>query len=307
MSESRRVYERPPSLVPAWVRAVAAGSKKTPGDLAAVTFPRLEHELWPTKADPAALAKYRKLCGFVDSPFLPLPFPQVMAGALHVHMLTDPDFPLPAAGIVHLRNVIDQLHPISQDDPLHFACHLEPARPTDKGIEIDLVTQATVHGQEVWKSVITALARAPSPLGANGKPASKDGKAGGKPRDLLLTGATATGSARSTWFSVPEDTGRKYAAIAGDYNPIHLHAATAKLFGFKRALVHGMWSVGRCVAECEDDLPHGGLRLQVQFKRPVFLPSKVLLESVRDDDGVRFALRSKDGATLHLIGQAGPL
>ena len=300
MSEpERRVYERPPSLVPAWVRAVAAGSKKTPLNLAAVQFPRLEHELWPQIADPKSVARYRKLCSFVDGPYLPATYPQLMAGALHIHMLTDPEFPLPAAGIVHMRNVIEQVRPILAVEPVHFACHLAPARPTDKGIEIDVVTQATVHGQPVWKSVITALARAPQAE----KPAKREGKSG----DPLLAGHSSTDTLRSVPIRVPEDMGRKYAALAGDYNPIHLHATTAKLFGFKRAIVHGMWSLGRCVAECEDDLPFGPLRLDVQFRKPVFLPSLVLFESVHSDSGLRFGLRSKDGATLHLAGSATPL
>ncbi len=298
MGDTRRVYERPPSLVPAWVRAVAAGSKKTPSDLGAVAFPRLEHELWPTKADPKLLTRYRRLCGFVEGPWLPVTFPQVMAGALHIHMLTDPDFPLPAAGVVHVRNVIVQGKPIGVEDPVHFACHLEPARATDKGIEIDLVTQATVHGEMVWSSTITALARSAQ--------SAKDKKPKSKGGDPALPGQATQGVARSTLIRVPEDTGRKYAAIAGDYNPIHLHATTAKLFGFPRAIVHGMWSLARCVAECEDDLPPAGVRLDCQFRRPVFLPSTAVFEAVHDGEGVRFALRSKDGATLHLTATAVP-
>lgn len=298
MSEpERRIYERPPSLVPAWVRAVAAGGKKVPLDLASLQFPRLEHELWPQKAEPKSVARYRKLCSFVEGPYLPATYPQLMAGALHIHMLTDPAFPLPAAGIVHMRNVIEQVHPIGVQDPIHFACHLAPARPTDKGVEIDVVTQATVHGQPVWRSVITALARAPGPH----KPVKRDGVA---KVDGLLPGHVAIGPSRSVPIRVPEDMGRKYAALAGDYNPIHLHATTAKLFGFKRAIVHGMWSLGRCIAECEDDLPMGPVRIDVQFRKPVFLPSLVLFEAMRGEDGVRFGLRSKDGATLHLAGSA---
>ncbi|MSQ81661.1 MAG: hypothetical protein EXR77_01935 [Myxococcales bacterium] len=294
MGDKRRVYERPPSLVPAWVRAIASSGKKTPMDLSTVTFPRLEHELWPTRADPAVLARYRKLCGFVDSPYLPVTFPQLMAGALHVHMLTDPEFPLAAAGIVHMRNVIEQTRPIALDDAVHFACHLQPARPTDKGVEIDLVTQATVDSELVWSATITALARSPV------KAAAK--KSTAKVTDSTTNSGLGAESRRSTLIRVAEDTGRKYAAIAGDYNPIHLHATTAKLFGFPRAIVHGMWSLGRCIAECEDDLPAGPHRIDVQFRRPVFLPSTVVLESAHDDVGMRFALRSKDGQTLHMAG-----
>ena len=32
-----------------------------------------------------------------------------------------------------------------------------------------------------------------------------------------------------------ENTGRRYALISGDFNLIHIHAVTAKAFGFKQA------------------------------------------------------------------------
>jgi len=42
-------------------------------------------------------------------------------------------------------------------------------------------------------------------------------------------------------LQIPENAGRQYASLCLDYNPIHLHSIPAKLFGFKRAIVHGMW------------------------------------------------------------------
>jgi len=295
---ARKVWDRPPSLVPAWLRA-ATGGKAAPADLAQVVFPRLDHELWPQKADPRALQRYRRLCGFVDGPFLPPTYPQLMAGVLHIHMLTDPAFPLPVAGLVHVRNVIDQARPIGADHPLHFSCHLAPARQTAKGVEIDLVTVATVHGEAVWRSVITALARA-APQGGK---ATRDARPTAQAAAALCGDAPAVPQ-RSVPIRVAEDTGRRYAALAGDYNPIHLHATTAKLFGFPRAIAHGMWSLGRCVGEIEHDLPPGPLRIEVQFRRPLFLPSVVVLSAARSADGVQFALHGKDGATLHLDGRA---
>jgi hypothetical protein len=47
------------------------------------------------------------------------------------------------------------------------------------------------------------------------------------------------------------DTGRLYARLSGDYNPIHLWPWSARLLGFKRPIIHGMHTVGRAVAEIE--------------------------------------------------------
>lgn len=283
----RKSWERPPNPAPAWLRALT-GRKRAHGE---VTVPRLEAELWPQPADPQHLKRYNQLCSIPDSPWLPPTYPQVMAGSLHLHLLTDPAFPLPAAGLVHVRNRIELLRPIGLDEALHFACHVEGQRKVAAGLEIDVVTVATVGGEPVWRGVITALSRQASP---------KDGKKGAPPQANLAPAPPH----RSVILRVPADMGRRYAAIAGDYNPIHLTAATAKLFGFPRAIAHGMWSLARCLAECADDLPAPPLAVEVQFKRPVLLPSTVALTAWRSDGEVRFQLRSRDGTTLHLEGQA---
>jgi len=114
---------------------------------------------------------------------------------------------------------------------------------------------------------------------------------------------------RSVLWRVPADAGRRYAGVSGDYNPIHLYPLTARLFGFKRAIVHGMWSLGRCVAELHDEvraLNAGAVCLEVSFKTPVLLPARVAFQAHPDGDGgVRFGLRASDGVRPHLAGRLG--
>ena len=90
-------------------------------------------------------------------------------------------------------------------------------------------------------------------------------------------------------WSVSEHIGRQYATVSGDYNPIHLSALTAKLFGFKRAIAHGMWSKARCLAELDQHIPDAGYTVDVNFRRPVFLPSKVCLSAQQSQDSHRFS------------------
>ena len=54
---------------------------------------------------------------------------------------------------------------------------------------------------------------------------------------------------------VPGDIGRRYAAVSGDRNPIHLYPLTARAFGFPRAIAHGMWLKARTLAALEGRLP----------------------------------------------------
>jgi acyl dehydratase len=302
MSSERRVFERPPSLLPAWLRAVGATTKKPS---AGVVLPRLDSELWPQPIDAERLRRYRRLCGFAQTPWLPATYPQVLAGPLHIHMLTDPQFPLPAAGIVHVGNRIEQRRRIGQDEPLHFACHVEGGEHGDKGLTFRVITSATVHGEPVWYSEMAILSR--SVRGGGSSADSQRTGAGGR-SDRRRDETETTGQPlRSVLLRVPEDTGRRYAALAGDFNPIHLHAAPARLFGFPRAIAHGMWSLARCLAECGDDFAQEAVTIDCQFRRPVPLPATALLSVVRDGDDVRFSLASKDARKVHLQTTLSPL
>ncbi|WP_448318773.1 MaoC family dehydratase, partial [Streptomyces sp. CO7] len=94
------------------------------------------------------------------------------------------------------------------------------------------------------------------------------------------------------------DLGRRYGAASGDRNPIHLTAATARLFGFPRAIAHGMWTAARCVAA--HGMPATG-RVTVRFRAPVLLPGTVAYGA----SGDRFELRGH--GRLHLEGGTAPL
>ncbi|MEU6810973.1 MaoC/PaaZ C-terminal domain-containing protein [Streptomyces sp. NPDC046831] len=97
------------------------------------------------------------------------------------------------------------------------------------------------------------------------------------------------------------DVGRRYGAASGDRNPIHLSPLTARLFGFPRAIAHGMWTVARCLAA------HGtppAARVRAEFRAPVLLPGTVTYAA---DATGRFALRDGGGERVHLTGEVRPL
>lgn len=92
-----------------------------------------------------------------------------------------------------------------------------------------------------------------------------------------------------------------YARAAGDYNPIHLSAPSAKLFGFPRAIAHGLWNKARSLAALGERLPASGYRVEVRFQKPVLLPASLtLLASAAAADG-QFSLRGKDDLP-HMAG-----
>ncbi|MEJ7875979.1 MAG: hypothetical protein WKF62_04900, partial [Solirubrobacterales bacterium] len=83
----------------------------------------------------------------------------------------------------------------------------------------------------------------------------------------------------------------------------HMYGLTAKAFGFPRQIAHGMWTKARCVAALEPRLPDA-FSVEVAFKRPVLLPSRVEFASrAGENDGeVTFGVRSAKDGTPHLAG-----
>ena len=106
---------------------------------------------------------------------------------------------------------------------------------------------------------------------------------------------------------MPTDLGRRYGAIAGDKNPIHLWPITAKLFGFKRHIIHGMWLLARAVAELDTDVSDGRVQVDVAFKRPVFLPGKATFSAGPHDGGIAFRLDNTEKGKTHLFGEVRAL
>ena len=100
------------------------------------------------------------------------------------------------------------------------------------------------------------------------KPAEKDPAqwvTGGEPAPGEPSGtapSTAGGTSTRESFEPPRptgrwslaaDTGRRYAAVSGDVNTIHLSGLSAKAFGFPSAIAHGMYTMalaGRAVTAC---------------------------------------------------------
>ena len=103
-------------------------------------------------------------------------------------------------------------------------------------------------------------------------------------------------------WKLPEDLGRRYGSVSGDRNPIHLHQYTAKLFGFPRAIAHGMWTKARALAALESTLPDA-YTVDVSFRKPILLPGRV---TFAHQDG-QFTVRSaKRPEILHLEGTVTP-
>jgi acyl dehydratase len=99
---------------------------------------------------------------------------------------------------------------------------------------------------------------------------------------------------------------RRYAWVSGDYNPIHLSALTAKLFGFPQAIAHGLWNKARTLAALGERLPVANIDIEVEFKKPVRLPSEVALHASGAGSSGELWLKGS-GDIEHMVGRWRPI
>jgi acyl dehydratase len=203
-------------------------------------------------------------------------------------LMTDQAFPAPAIGMVHLENSITQHRPVAVAETLRVSASVSPPAPHPKGRVFDFVTTVRAGGEVVWESTSTYLRRGPGDAAAS------------RGTDLP---DVAPGS---TVWRLPADVGRRYAGVSGDYNPIHLFPLTAKALGFRRQIAHGMWTLARSVAALENRLPDA-VRVDVAFRKPVFLPGRVAFGAEPVEGGYGFTLTRPGTSTVHLVGRTVPL
>lgn len=232
------------------------------------------------------LGPWAALCGYPEASKLPLCAPQVWAAPLHLAIFAHARFPLAVAGLVHVEQTILQRRPLRGDETVTLRARLGGVRPARKGGTFDLHTQVEVSGEVPWEGVSTIFSRA---LPAAGGPRPEAPAAEPLPEAMQL--------------EAPADIGRRYAAVSGDRNPIHLHPWLARPFGFAGAIAHGMWTLARGLALLGSATPEAG-RLRASFHAPVVLPAALTLRWGTSTEGLRFRV---EGARPHLSGALEPL
>jgi acyl dehydratase len=236
-------------------------------------------------AERARVDAYAAVCGFPRKDVVPLTYPHMLAFPLHMAIMSDPAFPYPAIGMVHVENTITARRAVRVGEALDVATAVGAARPHARGVLLDFVTTVSADGETAWESTSTYLRR--------GRTIEGEVSPG-----LAILDAPTGG----VEWRLPADLGRTYAAVSGDANPIHLYPLTAKALGFPRQIAHGMWTKARSVAAIENRLPDA-VTVEVAFKKPVFLPGTVAFAARQDDAGWTFAMTSPKDGSPHLLGR----
>lgn len=247
--------------------------------------------------DQGNLEDYRKICGFTADGKVPITYFAVLSQALQMNMMVKEPFPFTMLGLVHVDNSVTQYRAIGERETVDMSVTFDNLRDHAQGQQFDFVTTVKSQDDVIWQGTSTYLAR--------GKKPDSSTIAKSKPRPVTVKPMIDEAGVHKI-FEVPEDIGRRYAFVSGDFNLIHLHPLSARAFGFPKAIAHGMWSKAKCLA-LMGTLPEA-CSIEVSFKLPIFLPAEVELiaepvATLKDaDDSCHFGLYSAKNDKPHLAG-----
>jgi MaoC like domain len=274
-----RELESAPALAPLYAKATF-GALPIPGGSS--ELPDHAYALDTVEIDVEALADYASVCGFALRETLPPTYPHLLGFPLAMQLMTERAFPFALLGMVHIANRIDQRAPIAVDARPSVRVWAENLRPHHRGRQLELVTEVSVGGEVAWLEHSTYL----RPGDGSGERPERDGD--------RLADATQV----AIW-KVPGDIGRRYAAVSGDRNPIHLHSLSARAFGFPSAIAHGMWTYARALAWLDGRLSEAHTS-EIEFRAPLRIPGQARLLAAERTAGWELGLESPDGEHRHL-------
>lgn len=226
------------------------------------------------------VAKYRDICGFdVKGKDTPVTYPYLLIFPIQGLLLVDKTFPFQAMGLVHLANRIQQFGAIQACSKVTVSVRFDKSVvPHAKGYCFNVISEIFSSASDaplLWRCESTYLFRSRNNTLVSGDVYSSK-----------LSESDVAGLKECKDWTLAGDFSRKYAAISGDYNPIHLYAITAKMFGFPHGcIMHGMWSVAACTAALMPDVTTEVIKgstapvaeMYAEMKLPMYLPNKPIL------------------------------
>ncbi|MDV2436983.1 MaoC family dehydratase [Actinotignum sanguinis] len=219
-------------------------------------------------------------------------------------ILADTSLPLVATGAVITDLRWEILSPVPFGRPLTVRAWAASFERDEKGTALRLAADISYDGAVCYREIARYLDR-----GSTGSPVRVTGEEpqlGGADLDFRTEfGVDEAGHLR---YASPHALAerrftaadaRHWARLTGDINPIHLSGATARLFGFSGAVLHGAatdaWACGQL--GLRGDAPGRG---EVTFRAPLVLPQKVVLRAVGEEGAVAVVEERTGRDLVHL-------
>lgn len=194
------------------------------GDNRAGALPDSVYAVDKLAIDQNNLRDYRRICGFIDDGRVPPTYFAVLSQTLQMNMMAKPDFPFAMLGLVHLENSVTQYRPIFDTETVKMSVRLDNLTPHDKGQTFDFITEVHIDDELVWQGTSTYLSRQKKPVDERTVKSVPESVARLEPDE----------NGWAELINIPEDIGRRYAFVSGDFNLIHLHPLSARRSAFLR-------------------------------------------------------------------------
>jgi len=212
------------------------------------------------RIDADHVRRYSDAFGFPPGP-VPLTYLYLLAQRAQLATMLDRAIPFRIVGLIHVANSLTMHSTVRLEAALTLVTTLSMPEPRPNGaVECLLETKATDGKQLVFTCASRYLIKrgqrtkrtAPSPI------------------------AASMGESAEQWV-VQADAGRRYAALSGDWNPIHLWPWSARLLGMKQPIIHGMHTVAMACSLRQRSTGRVPVTIDCHFRSTVPLQSTVSL------------------------------
>lgn len=245
------------ALPPLPLALLAAVLVKKPGLAHDQLLPAAALRVERVRASARNIAAYRRFFGFAAP--LPLAWLYLPAQRAQLALMNRPDFPLRAAGLIHVSNRMSWVGALDATQPFAMEVAIGAQSSRRSGRQFVLETRVLQAGQLVATVASSYLARAPRAERAARSAERTEPAVAGEPLGEVAIGALL---------------GPRYARLSGDWNPIHLHAWVARPFGVKAPIAHGMCMAAHTLAALEARRGQVAREFSVDFTAPMPLASR---------------------------------
>jgi acyl dehydratase len=221
------------------------------------------------RIDADHVRRYQAAFGFRGDA-VPLTFLYLLAQRAQLATMLACPIPFRIPGLIHVENRLAMHAPVVLDAPLALTTVLQLPPPAPNGaLHAVLETRAFDGERLAFSCDSTYLIRRGDRTGRNAPPPE-----------------APHGEALGGW-TVAHEAGRHYAALSGDWNPIHLWRWSARLMGMRTPIVHGAHTLAKACSLLQTACGQEITSVWSRFRQPVPLGSSVALFQ-RDTEG-RFA------------------
>jgi acyl dehydratase len=237
--------------------------KKNIGYQLGTSLPDTSIWLKNVKFDANQMASFNQTVDWQQPNILHPGYLHTLAFPIQLKLMLQQSFPFSIIGLVHVQNKIEQSKPVRVNDKVDICCKFGELVKQAAGVSFTINSTFYVDNICVLSAQHQYLKRE---IRQN------------KPTRSVTAEQVSLATTQSQLWSLSSALGRQYARCSADYNPIHLHPLSAKLFGFKRHIIHGMWLKSRIIsALCnqQEAIFNSSFSCEVEFKKPLYLPNVV--------------------------------